>query len=342
MYLHTDGSGGSIAETFRYAKEYLAVIFFGMLPFAMAQVYASTLRNVGETFVPMIAGIAAVAVNLAGNYILIYGKFGAPAMGVSGAASATVISRFVELLVAAWWAHSHADRYPFISGLYRRLFSIPADLNRRVFTRALPLLMNEGMWAAGQAVVVQNYSVRGLSAVAALNISQTIGNVFNISFISMGSAIAILMGHMLGAGEIRRAKEEAVKYTFFTVVFCMLFGVVQFVLSGVFPMMYNTTETIRRLAADLIRISALCMPIYSYINALYFTLRSGGKTFITFLFDSGFNWVVMVPLAFFLSRFTGVSLQIMFLAVQLSELIKCVMGTFMIRSGMWAVNITKG
>ena len=342
MYLHTDSSGGSVEETFRCAKEYLGIMFFGMLPFGGAQVYASTLRNVSETFIPMIAGIAAVAVNLAGNYILIYGKFGAPAMGVSGAAAATVISRFVELLVTAWWTHSHTGRYRFIRGVYRRLFEVPAALNRRVIIRAVPLLMNESFWAAGQAVLVQNYSIRGLSSVAALNISQTIGNVFSISFISLGSAIAILMGQMLGAGEIRRAREEAVKYTFFTVLFCMAFGLIQLVLAGVFPRMYNTTYEIRHLAADLIRISALCMPIYSYINALYFTLRSGGKTFITFLFDSGFNWVVMVPLAFFLSRYTNVSLQVMFLTVQLSELIKCVMGTFMIRSGNWAVNITKG
>ena len=143
LYLTEDGGGGNIQATFSYAKEYLAVMYVGMLPFALSQTYSSTLRNTGETVVPMKAGLIAVAVNLAGNYILIYGKFGAPALGVAGAAAATVLSRFVELFYVAGWTHKNAGRNMFITGAWKRLFDVPAALARRISIKALPLLVNE-------------------------------------------------------------------------------------------------------------------------------------------------------------------------------------------------------
>ena len=99
LYLHEDGSGGSTVLTMQYAKQYLQVMYASFLPFAFAAVYSDTLRETGETIVPMQAGLLAVTVNLAGNYVLIFGHFGAPALGVAGAAAATALSRFVELFL---------------------------------------------------------------------------------------------------------------------------------------------------------------------------------------------------------------------------------------------------
>ena len=339
-YLTEDGGGGNIQATFSYAKDYLAVMYIGMLPFALSQTYSTTLRNTGETVVPMKAGLIAVAVNLTGNYILIYGKFGAPALGVAGAAAATVLSRFVELIYVAGWTHRNTGRNRFIVGAWRRLFEVPGALARRITVKALPLLVNETLWAGGMAMLTQCYSVRGLSAVAAHNISQTFNNVFNVSFIAMGNAIAIILGQILGAGDIKRAKEESVKLTVFSVLICMGVGACLFIAGGFFPKVYNTSDEIRGIASGLIRISAVCMPIYAYTNASYFTLRSGGKTGITFLFDSCYMWVVTVPAAFVLAHFTGLSLLVMYFLIQMLDLIKCVSGYLLMKSGIWAQDLT--
>ena len=339
LYLHSDGGEGNVAETLRQAGKYLTVMYAGFLPFALTQVYSSTLRSCGETMIPMEAGIAAVLVNLVGNYILIYGKLGAPAMGVEGAALATVLSRFTELGITAAWAHLHTDRYPFMTDVYRRLFDIPGRLIRTILVKAYPLLLNETLWAGAQAALIQCYSIRGLSAVAALNISQTISNVFNVSFIAMGSAIAILLGQQLGAGEIRQAREDAYRLTVFSVLICVAVGAAEFSVSGLFPKMYNTSDEIRMLASGLIRIGSVLMPMYAYVNAAYFILRSGGRTWITFLFDSAFGWAVTVPAAFVLSHFTGMPLLTMFLLVQMTELLKCVIGFVLVRQGGWAQNL---
>ena len=136
-------------------------MLWGFLPFALTNTYSSTLRETGETFIPMLGGIAAVFVNLVLNYILIFGKFGAPEMGVEGAAIATVISRYVELAIVAGWTHGHKARNAFIVGAYRSMY-IPGKLLRSITVKGMPLLANEFLWSSGMAVLNQCYSTCGL------------------------------------------------------------------------------------------------------------------------------------------------------------------------------------
>lgn len=340
QFLTADAGGGTVEGTLFYAEEYLSVLIFGLLPFMFVQCYANTLRQTSETVVPMVAGLCAVGVNLVGNYILIYGKFGAPALGVKGAAMATVFSRVIEMLVVAIWTHTHTARNRFIVGVYRRPLDIPHALVGQMLLKALPLLLNETLWAGGQTMLMQCYSVRGLSAVTALNIANTISNVFNIAFVAMGEATAILLGQMLGRGELEKAKADATRLAVFSVLLCVGAGVLMAAVSGVFPLVYNTTSDIRHLATGLILVYAVFMPVYAYENAAYFTIRSGGKTFITFIFDSGFVWVVSIPLALILSRGTSLPLMTMFVLVNAAEFLKCLVGYVMKRSGKWAVNLT--
>ncbi|EJW92015.1 efflux protein, MATE family, partial [gut metagenome] len=164
--------GGDTAAALLYGKNYLLIMLAGLPAFMIVQVYASTLRECGSTITPMKAGITAVLVNLTFNYLLIYGKFGFPQMGVAGAALATVISRYVELIIVVGWTHAHKEENPYIVGLYRTM-KIPANLAKRILIKGTPLLLNETMWAAGMALLLQCYSVRGMNVVAGMNISNT-------------------------------------------------------------------------------------------------------------------------------------------------------------------------
>ena len=340
LYLHEDGGVGNAAATMAAAGSYMKVICWGFLPFAISNAYSSTLRASGETVVPMQGGLIAVAVNLIGNYILIYGKFGAPALGVVGAALATCISRFVELIFVAVRTHSAPEKYPFIKGAYRS-FAVPKALILNCAAKGTPLLVNEALWSASQAVLTRTYSLRGLSVVAALNISMTVSNVFNVAFIAMGSAIGIVIGQELGQGKTDTVKSNANRLCVFSVLLCLVSGGVLFACAGLFPRIYNTSDDIRVLAAGFLRISAACMPIYAYINASYFIMRSGGSTVITFIFDSGFCWLVTIPAVYFLEKYTGFGILAIFLIVQLIDLIKCAIGFFLIQKGVWIRNLTE-
>ncbi len=340
LYLHDTGDAVTLESTLWYARRYLRIMMVEMVPFAVIQAYSGTLRETGETVLPMKAGITAVFVNLVLNYILIFGKFGAPVLGVEGAAIATTVSRFVELFIVAGWTHRHKETHLFIDGAYRSL-KIPAALAAKIIVTGAPLMLNEALWSFGQAILVQCYSVRGLGVVAAFNISSTISNVFNVAFIAMGNAVGIIVGQLLGAGKLDEAKDTDRKLIFFSTASCALIGAVMALFSPLFPALYNTSDDIRRLAARFIVIASLYMPMHAFINAAYFTLRCGGKTLVTFFFDSVYVWLVNIPLAYVLSRYTGLPIIFLFFACQFIDIVKCIIGFILVKKGVWMNVIVK-
>lgn len=338
LYLKGEGSRKDIQNSLSFGRQYLRVMLFGFIPFALVQCYSGTLRESGQTVVPMVAGIAAVCVNLLLNYILIFGKFGAPKLGVTGAAIATVVSRFAELGIIAVWTYRHRARNPFIVGAYRSL-RIPAALSRSIVRKGAPLLLNEALWAGGMALLVQCYSLRGYHVVSAMNISNTITNVFNVAFLAMGNSVGIIVGQLLGAGKAEEAKDTDRKLIVFSVLSTTAVAGIMACFAGIFPKIYNTSADVRLLATSLILASAVFMPSNSFTNASYFTLRCGGKTLITFFFDSFFVCMVSVPAAYLLSRFTAVPIVPMFIIIQTLDFIKCFIGYLLIKKGVWIHNI---
>ncbi len=338
-YLKGDGSAESIAATLYYGEKYLKIMLIGLPAFAIVQIYSSTLRECGQTILPMKAGVAAVIVNLLFNYILIYGKFGASALGVSGAAIATVLSRYVEMLITVIGVHRKSkDTYSFVTGLYSTL-KVPKELTLKIIKKGSPLLFNETLWAAGMAMLTQCYSVRGLNVVAGLNVSNTINNVFNIVFIALGDSVAIIVGQLLGAGKMKEARDTDNKMIAFSVMCCTLVALVMFLMAPLFPRLYKINDEARLLAKYFIMATALFMPQNAFLHATYFTLRSGGKTIITFLFDSVFIWCVSVVIAFVLSRYTGLPVIAVYAMVQLADIIKCIIGFILVKKGVWLQNI---
>lgn len=338
LYLKGDGSAANAAETLQIGLSYMRIMLIGLIPMAWTQAYASTLRETGETRVPMFASFAAVFINLIGNYILIYGHFGLPAMGASGAALATVISRFIELAILMIYTGTHADRHPFITGAFRH-FKVPLDLVGKFMIKSLPLMLNEGLWSGGMAILNQCYSYRSLDAVAAINIQSTLYNLMGVAFLTMGDAVGILVGQILGTGDMDKAKDHARKLTAFTVFCGLIFGLAMIGVSPLFPQLYNTNDEIRHMAMQFIMISGILMPLNAYCHATYFIIRAGGRTGITMIFDSCFVWCVSVPVAFCLSRFTSLDVTTMLIIIQSLELIKCIIGGVMVKMGIWARNI---
>ncbi len=337
-YLKGSSDGGDLALALHYGKEYLKIMLLGLPPFMMLQVYTSTLRECNETVIPMKAGITAVCVNLVFNYLLIYGRLGFPELGVRGAAIATVMARYVEAGIVIVWTHKNKERNPYIKGLYKKLF-IPLPMFGKFFGKGLPLLINETMWSGGMAMLMQCYSIRGLSVVAGLNIANTVYNVFSVVFIALGDAVAIIVGQLLGAGKMREAKDTDTKLIAFSVISCVLVALVMLVIAPLFPNLYNTTADAKAVAKTFIIAQAIFMPQNAFMHATYFTLRSGGKTIVTFLFDSVFMWIVAIPVAYIASRYTSLPAVYLFVLVQLVDFIKCIIGGILVKKGVWINNI---
>lgn len=334
IYLNDGSVEGDLALTLGFAKQYLAVMLVGLLPFAVSQAYGGTLRETGHTVLPMVAGFAAVATNGIGNYLLIFGKFGCPEMGVEGAAIASVISRFVELSILVVVTHT-SKKITCGKGVYKRFFFVEKNLCNKIFAKGSMLFVNELLWSVGSSAMAFCYSLRGLDVVAGYSIASTVINCFSIAYIALGNSVGIIVGKLLGAGEVEKAQDYDVKLIAFSVAMGAAMGAILACTSGLFPLLYNTTDRAKQIASQFLLITGCIMPMHGFLHSCYFTLRSGGKTFITFLYDSVFVCVINVPVAYCLAQFTSWDVVWIYLAANLVEVFKCVLGFIMLKKKIW-------
>lgn len=335
MFLHESGDGVDIAATMVYAKEYLSIILVGLFPFAIANTFAGTLRETGDTFTPMITGLIAVVVNCVFNYLLIFGKFGFPELGVKGAAAATVLSRYVECIILVTYAVAkRKTKFPYVRNILKS-FSIPLELTGAITKKAIPLFLNEVLWSTGMSMLSVAFSLHGPMVVAAQSIASTVNNLFMIAFLSMGSSIGIIAGRLLGAEKHSEAIDAVKKLIAFSVFLSIIMGILLFTVGALIPSFYSETDAAaKELAVYFIRVFSFVMWMDAIANASYFTLRSGGKTFVTFLFDSGTLWALSVPTAFILF-YTGLSIYWVYPIVQIIAIVKVIVGLTLVSKKVW-------
>ena len=339
--LYLTGEEAAKAEIALYARRYLRIMLWGMLPYTLSTVYSSTVRETGRTFMPMLASWIAVGLNLALNWALIFGHLGAPVMGVEGAALATVISRLAEMLINVVWSYCSAEKVVFtrrIPGGCR----MSRTLLKSLILKSVPLMLNETLWCLGTATLMQIYSTRGLDVIAALNIGYVLSDLFTALSFSVGSTIGILVGQELGSGETEKAVDTDRKLIVFGLFLSLAICLLLLASSGLYPKFYNTTDEVRTLASGLIRLIALVIPLDTFAHMSYFTLRSGGMAGVTFLFDSGFSWVINVPFAWALAHLTGMPILPLYALSAFTVVIKCVIGATLVKKRVWVNTLSAG
>ena len=335
LFLNEGSLEGDLELTLKFAKDYLKIAFIGLIPYAFCQCYSDTLRQIGQTVVPMVSGAIAVGINFILNYLLIFGKAGLPEMGVRGAALATVIARFSECIIVVVYTHIKEDKYTFIKGAYGK-FSLPFNTIKEITKKAFPLFLNEALWSLGMTMLARSYAVRGIAVFAGFNVATTIQNVFNIAFLSLGNAVGIIVGNYLGAGEFDKARDSDNKLIAFSVAVSVICGVVMFSVAPFISSIYTEISAeARDIATYGMRVMAIMLPFQAFLHATYFTLRSGGKTIVTFVFDSLFIWAVSVPLALITVHFTDLSIKVIFPLVYSVDFIKCIIGFILVYKGVW-------
>lgn len=338
LFLHSQNGSAETAHALLMGKEYLNIILIGLLPSAITQVYASTQRDIGKTFLPMCASVTAVLLNTALNYILIFGKLGCPALGVKGAAIATTIARFAECIIIVAATHIKSDDYYFAKSVFRP-FRLSPLLARKMLLKGSPLMINEMFWSLGTVIVMQCYSIRGIQVVASINIATTIYNIFSVLYIALGGSIAIIIGQLLGAGKMEEAKDTDRKLIFLAIASSIVMAAVIILSAPVYLQIYNTTEDVREMAISFMYILAILMPVSAYIHAAFFTIRAGGNTMVTFLFDSSNLWLVNIPLAFCLTRYSSLPIVSVYFICQSADIIKCTVGFILVKKGIWLKKI---
>lgn len=322
--------------TIELAMTYLSYAKWSAFPWIISVAIANTFRETGVTKPLLIISIVAIFTNTILNYLFIFGNFGAPQLGVEGAAIATTIARIVEfsliLILLIRKGQVFNTKLSEVLKIDKKLFS-------SILIMALPLLLNEAFWSTGQTVFLHAYARRGDQALAAMNITSAISQIVFVTFGAIATAVAVLVGNTLGRNELEKAKENARKLLATAVMVAAVAGFVLFILSFFILNIYDVSQETKQIAQFNIRINALFIPVFSFNVTLYFTMRAGGDTKSTFLMDAGYMWVLPVPIALLLSYLTQLPVTLMFLIIQLLDIPKMLFGLTRYRKNHWVRNL---
>lgn len=332
------GLYSSDAEVIAAGVPYLRIVGASYLINGVAFAYAFTSRCSGNVRLPMFASIAAMLVNVVFNYILIYGKLGAPAMGVEGAAWATVLARVVEFLVLVPYIYT---KKLAAAGTFKEMFRFDKDFTLRFVKTAFPVIVNESLWSIGTTQYVAIYGMLGTGVLAATQIVGTITNLFMVLGRSMSNAAAVMIGQKIGEGDNDGAKSMAGNCTLLTFIVGIVMALALYLTRAPILTMFNTSADAHGIAMSLLSLNCLVIPI-KCLCAMFVVgiCRSGGDTVYSCMMDVLPVWLLALPLGY-LSAGAGMAVEIVFLALACEEVGKLILSLPRIFSGKWVHNVVK-
>ena len=326
----------SKSETIALGMDYLRIVQFGVFPFIISLAITTTFRETGTTKPLLYISLFALILNAAINYVLIFGYLGFEPMGVRGAAIGTVIARYIEM--GLLYMLMIVKRAPFFAKLFT-IFCIPKSLTKKISLKALPLTINEVFWSVGQTMFIFAFSLRGETALAAMNVNNAVSQIVFVTFSGIATAVAVMVGNTLGENKLDEAKSNAYKLMMVAFLSAVVVGSLLFIMAPFVVGLYDISDQTYTWALITTRYNSVLICLYSVNVAIYFTLRSGGDMRSTVYADAGFTWVIMVPLALILAYFTNLDVTWLFLLVKGTELLKFFYALGLIKKKRWLQNL---
>ncbi len=319
-----------------YVKIGTANFFFLAVSVPLEMAFKAT----QQTRVPLIVSTVVFSTNTCLNYIFIFGKFGAPAMGVAGAALATTIARFLEVLISLIFAHRKSNCF---HGPYREFFGWKKEMVLRIVRNSMPTTLNELLWSVGQSMYVAAFSRIGTTAYAAYQAAASINSIFSFAAFSVGDAALILVGEKLGEGKSEETYLLGKKLLKIGTVLGIIVGLLLVVAAKPLVGFFSLTALGKTYAFRILVIYGLCMGLnlYNGIN-ITGTLRGGGDTRFAMVAECSCVWIVAVPLAFLASQVLHVPIFIAVLMIKAEEVVKCIILTKRFISKKWVNNVITG
>lgn len=325
-------------EVISIGSRYLRICCLSYIPMVISNCIGSCIRTLGNPKLPMYISIGSILLNIFFDYALIFGNFGFPRMEVEGAALATLIARLIEMSVYLF-ALKKSD-YPFKTSIFK-LFEFKGILLRSIIIMAIPLILNEFLFTFGQTSLLKFYSYRGVVVNTAHTIAGVISDLFFVLFSGMSTAANVLIGIPLGAGEMKKAKDNGYKLLIFSCLLAVVFALMMFASSFLVPILYrNASSESLSIAKAFLRTMSFFFMIYTFNCQIFFTLRTGGETKAALIMDSMFMWCFVIPLVYILSYFTNINVILVYIIAQSTDFIKMFLAYHLFRKESWLKNLT--
>ena len=328
------------AAVIKYACEYLRIVSWSYIFTAVSFIYQVVLRSTDSPRLPVYSCAMALVINVVFNWILIFGHFGFPAMGIRGAALATFIARVAELAFTLAYAYI---RKLAAAAEVSELVSAEKELLKQLLVTSAPVFFNEITWAFGILALNWIYAKLGTESIAALNISDSVTKLFFAAFIGIGNAGAVVLGHDIGADigdeKVWRTSVRLVKLSISTGIFL---SILLLLLTNPILSVYNISENVYDLAYKSTLVWIFFLPVVAFNNLnIVGILRSGGDTKAAFLIDVGALWLVSVPVSFAGAVFFHLPLYWVLALGKIEETIKFGWGFKRYISKKWIKNLVR-
>lgn len=322
----------------RLGCEYVQFGKFSYIPYSISIACVMAMQAIGQNKIQLKVGLITVLTNTFLNYVFIYGNFGAPQMGVAGAALATMIARLLEMFIYIFLLIRKQYFYRLdIKGLVKLDFS----LAKSMLSKAIPLTANEVLFSLGTSLVFKSYMRIDELLVAAISIVDTVMNIAYIVFTGLSASIAIFIGGKLGAGRLEEARADAKKLIVFGMLIAMTLGGCLFFLAPYIHHLYELTEEAAGALLVMIRIKSVLISALAVNVCTFFVLRAGGDAVSTLIMDSGFLYAGPVLLSTLLSVFSPISLVHLFILTEALEIFKVCLSLLLLKRGRWVKNLAE-
>lgn len=325
------------SEVIELGIDYLRIVAVSCLFMNFTQAYSTALRSTEQTKLPMYGSLIGVGLNIILNWIFIFGKFGAPAMGVAGAALATTLSRFVEMLFIIGIVYMSKNK---VAAKIKEMFNYQLSTIRTYFKTSWSVITNELIFSAGTAAYSVAYAKISTNASATMQISSTIINMFFIFLTGVGTAAAIMIGNRVGAGEEKRAKEYANHVAILSPLIGIVLGIIMWLSAPIVSGWFDIQPETYNAAVMVLHIMAVFMPLRSF-NAIMIigVFRGGADTTYSMLVQAVTIMCYSVPLAFIGAVLLKWPVHLVFLLVCTEEVIKMPFEFWRLKSGRWMKNL---
>ncbi len=319
--------------------QYLQIICFSYIPVAISSTCIFSMRSLGRNNISMLVSLATMAINAICNYVLIFGKLGFSAMGVQGAAWGTLIARLFEM--GFYLTLLFTRRMYFTTDLLAFL-RLKTTVFKAFISKAIPLIINELLWTVGMNVYFWCYARLDEAALPAVNIADLCFQIAAVMATGTSSAVSVLVGTELGAGQLKQAKENAKKLLTLVLAIGLVCVALCSVLGLVLPYAFTLSATLRQTATRIALITAVLAPFNFIYGFCFFCLRAGGDTKNAMLLDSGYMWLIPVPAAVLMALLLPGRMPLVGAAAVVQVLMnaKVILALHVLRKGRWVRNIT--
>lgn len=325
-------------ETVRVAASYLRIVSLTFLPTALTTMLSALLRCTNRAKLPLYAALAAAVINTAGNYALIFGHFGLPALGVQGAAIATAASQGVNLALLLVLTLGGKRELRQARQACEDRFNV-----RQYCAILLPVLGCEFLWSLGENVYAAIYGHIGTAASAAMTLTNPIQSLMIGALSGLSQAAGVLIGTRLGAGEMDRAYDESKRLVRYGLIGALLLSAVLLATRRAYTTIYQVDAATRAMTAQILAAYAVIAPV-KVLNMILGggVLRSGGRTELVMWIDLIGTWVFGVPLGLMAAFWWKVPIAWVYLILSLEECVRLAMEGWVFRSRRWMRKLVTG